>query len=136
MKMLRFGGPNLPRGSHTWFEDFRGAIVRAEPGRLFPRAEIQDPDYYIEKGMAVDEGAEDGSTGKTQALLDDLRAVALRHGLITGDPTTFSLDEIVNAARKVKSDDDRAIAAFEVLRQGGPIEEAPVEQPVSEEPLQ
>lgn len=132
MKMLRFGGPNLQRGSHTWFEDFRGAIVRADVGRIFPVAQMQDPDYYVEKGMAVLEGTDDGSTGKTQALLDDLRAVALKHGLISGDPTTFTLDEIVTAARQVKTADDRAIAEFEVLRQGGPVEEVPIEEPVSE----
>lgn len=110
-RMLRFGGPNLPQGLHTWFENHRGAIIQAYPGQSFLVAEIFNPDYYVDAGFGSYEGEEDGSTGKTSQLVDDLRLLVQKHEIaIVGEPDTWSLDTMIEAMRSVKREDDEAIA--------------------------
>lgn len=64
MKEIRFGGPNLPEGRHTWYEtwrDGRHVQVRANPGDVTEASKVlrwgldgpaNAADYYVNAGMA------------------------------------------------------------------------------------
>lgn len=68
---LKFGGPNLPAGTHTWFfdrelptpegGDYGYATTRAEPGDVVSVARIVDAEYYVNTGRAVECDADDGA---------------------------------------------------------------------------
>lgn len=58
-EVLIFGGPNLPDGTHTWYEDARtGANVTARPGDRVPAERIKagegnGPEDYVRRGQAT-----------------------------------------------------------------------------------
>jgi len=69
-RMLKFGGPGLPPGTHTFYEmrDEKGAakfVDRVEPGHVVdaskvvkivsddPKTDIPTADGYVQRGQAV-----------------------------------------------------------------------------------
>lgn len=57
IRCLKFA--NLDEGSHTWFERKRkdgqshGAIAHAHPNQVIPVDEFNDPQQYVNNGMAI-----------------------------------------------------------------------------------
>lgn len=59
-KFLKFGGPGLPPGTHTWFEDLAAplgggqhAIVpNAAPGQTVEYDRVKNPEHYLIRQMA------------------------------------------------------------------------------------
>jgi hypothetical protein len=64
-KQLRFGGPGLPEGTHTWIRDKEkplptpdgepqryGKLSPVKPGALLDYDRVVDPESYVKKQMA------------------------------------------------------------------------------------
>lgn len=62
-RALKFGGPNLQEGQHTWYElaipverhgrTYRkGYQLNAYPGEIVPVEEVRNPEYYVQTGRA------------------------------------------------------------------------------------
>lgn len=56
-RMLKFGGPALPEGTHTWYrtvpdKDGRVRHRDVHPGAVVNGEEIDNPEYYVATGRA------------------------------------------------------------------------------------
>ena len=51
-QVLRFGGPGLPAGTHTFYTTPEGAEHRAESGAEVPAAQVTNAKEFIDRGMA------------------------------------------------------------------------------------
>ena len=51
-QVLRFGGPGLPPGAHTFYTTPEHAELRAEAGAEIPVAQVANAKEFIDRGMA------------------------------------------------------------------------------------
>lgn len=78
---LKFGGPNLPLGTHTWFYDrelplpgeeskYNLGTTRVEPGEVVATKRIVDPEYYVQTQRAVECDFPDGTNAAPEVAAD------------------------------------------------------------------
>ena len=68
---IRFGGPNLPLGTHTWYRHVDGRCLRANPGDVIDASEMADPSYYLDTGRATPATGGDASDAPPEATFAD-----------------------------------------------------------------
>lgn len=59
-KYMKFGGPGLPQGTHTWFEDLAdplgggqfAMVPKAVPGMSVEYDRVKNPEHYLINKMA------------------------------------------------------------------------------------
>jgi hypothetical protein len=131
--LLTFSG--IPEGDHTWYHDLdTGAIAQAFPTTSVPKRSVDDAEYYIDAGYAVESGEEDGSDGKLDRMTDALRAafVAIEPTMLEGDPSSWTLDDMIEALGTMQEADTASQMAWfapPVVSEVLPLDEA-VDVPV------
>ncbi len=52
-KVLVFGGENLPKGTHTFYESAKGGEHRVEVGQEVPYDEVVNAEHFIKNKLAA-----------------------------------------------------------------------------------
>jgi hypothetical protein len=104
----------FPPDAHTDFQDFQGKSASAVPGDIVPVADIvyPSPDDFVQAGLGVFEGDQDGGSFSAYAMLRDVRALALRYGILQGNPDDWSMQNITDAMNAAQATDAAAIVAY------------------------
>jgi hypothetical protein len=110
-RVLIFDG--LLKDEHTFYEDAEtGTVVQVYPGSQIPARVVIDPDHYVNRGMARMEGIEDGTDGRLDRLMDQLRLVLAEIAPLKGQPRTWKLDDMLAQAQELQAADVASRAAF------------------------
>ncbi len=66
MQKLKFGGKNLQKPQHTWYEDnATGKIVRVEVGEEVDASKVKNAEDYVKRGQAALVGGSGKRAGGT-----------------------------------------------------------------------
>lgn len=137
-RVLIFDG--LKANEHTHYEDAEtGATVQVYPGSMIPARKVLDPEHYVAQGYARLEGDEDGTDGRLDRLMTELRLTFAEIAPLSGPMKRWTLADMLRQAALIEAEDIASRAAFaaavptsveEILAQdaagGGTSEVAPV----------
>jgi len=112
-RLVIFDG--LLAGEHTYYEDAdTGAVVQVYPGDQVPASKFVDPEHYAVHGYARIEGVEDGTDGRLDRLMDQLRDVLEEIAPLAGPKRRWTLDAMLGKAQELQVADVASREAFAV----------------------
>jgi len=110
-RLLIFDG--LKENEHTFYDDAKtGATVQVYPGSQIPARDVLDPEHYVAQGYARLEGEEDGTDGRLDRLMAQLRSVLAELAPLPGPSRSWKLADMLEQAQAIEADDVASREAF------------------------
>jgi len=105
-KLLTFDG--MEAGSVTWYEDLdTGAVVQVVPDSVIPLRKVNNPQGYVDQGVASISGEDDdNASGEMDLIADGLRAILVDVSPLDGDSSFWTVDDMTARIQSLEGSDE------------------------------